>query len=181
MPLPLVPPGPVTVTGTVPVPGGTVTVICVWAELMVKGEATLLPNRICLAPLKLEPLMVTWIPEGPDAGLTTFTSGAVDPVWSGVTVGDVCTIDWLDFDPSTWLPAVLDMTPSQPAPATAIAVTAAAAGAADPCRRCSALRTSPLIGASPRSAPPKGTLAFSTSMRASTRSGSSWVPATDRN
>src|SRR5438309_11333707 len=110
----------------------------------------------------------TLLPVAPALGDGTGDAGGVSPVatsagglsvvavWSGVTVGDVCTIDWLG-DPTTWLPTVLDMTPSQPAPATAIAVTAAAAGAADPCRRCSALRTRPLMGARPRRAPPKGT------------------------
>src|SRR3979411_1590744 len=80
------PPGPLTVTGTVPVPGGAVTVIWVpaaattpepcWADVMLKGEAMLLPNRTSVAPLKLEPLMVTWIPEGPEAGLMPLTTGA---------------------------------------------------------------------------------------------------------
>src|SRR5205085_12296299 len=56
---------------------------------MVKGEAALLPNLTCLVPLKLEPLMVTCIPEGPDAGLAPLTTGAVGAGGGGVVLTGV--------------------------------------------------------------------------------------------
>jgi hypothetical protein len=60
----LVPPEPVTVTCTAPVPGGAMAVICV-GELTVKMVAVL-PNRTVRGPVNPEPVIVTVLP--PEAG-----------------------------------------------------------------------------------------------------------------
>jgi hypothetical protein len=72
-----VPPVVVTVTSTVPVPGGDVAVIEV-LELTVKLVASVEPNLTVLAPLKLVPVIVTMVPpaSGPLLGLTPVTVGA---------------------------------------------------------------------------------------------------------
>ncbi len=74
----LVPPGPVTVTPTVPVPAGVVAVICVsltTATLVARRE----PNLTAMAPVKPEPLIVTAVPPAglPWLGLTLVTKGAM--------------------------------------------------------------------------------------------------------
>ena len=68
----LVPPGPVTVTSTVPAaPAGAVAVMEV-ALLTVKVEAAVVPNFTAVAPVKLVPVIVTEVPPvvGPEVGLT---------------------------------------------------------------------------------------------------------------
>nr|WP_280295044.1 hypothetical protein [Nocardia abscessus] len=60
----LVPPEPVTVTCTLPVPGGATAVICV-GELTVKMVAVL-PNRTVSGPVNPVPVMMTVLP--PEAG-----------------------------------------------------------------------------------------------------------------
>nr|WP_280295046.1 hypothetical protein [Nocardia abscessus] len=58
---PLVPPGPVTVTGTIPVPAGVTAVIWV-SELTVNEVAGVLPKLTAVAPVKPEPVRVTVVP-----------------------------------------------------------------------------------------------------------------------
>jgi hypothetical protein len=73
----LVPLGVVTVTSTVPVPGGEIAVIEV-ALFTVKDLALALPNLIAVVPVKLVPVMVTLVPPavGPEFGFTLVTVGA---------------------------------------------------------------------------------------------------------
>ncbi|HEX9040944.1 MAG TPA: hypothetical protein VF838_07925 [Trebonia sp.] len=73
----LVPPGPVTVTSTVPDPAGDVTVIDV-AELTVTPVPALLPNDTVSPAAKPVPVTVTVVPPatGPEAGETPRTAGA---------------------------------------------------------------------------------------------------------
>ena len=73
----LVPPGVMTVTSTVPLPGGEVAVM-VLELLTVKLVAAVLPNFTAVAPVKPEPVMVADVPpaEGPEVGLTEETVGA---------------------------------------------------------------------------------------------------------
>lgn len=72
----LVPFGVVTVTSTVPVPGGEIAVI--WPEL---STLTLVPafgpKPTTVAPVKFLPVIVTLVPPpvGPDAGFTPVTAG----------------------------------------------------------------------------------------------------------
>jgi hypothetical protein len=68
--------GVVTVTSTVPLPAGAMAVIEL-AELTVKLEAFVEPNRTAVAPLKLVPAIVTAVPSA--AGPTS-----VRPATSGV-------------------------------------------------------------------------------------------------
>lgn len=56
----LVPVGAVTVTWTVPVPGGVLAVICVSLTRM--KLVPLGPNLTLVAPVKPEPVMVTLVP-----------------------------------------------------------------------------------------------------------------------
>ncbi|GAA2306894.1 hypothetical protein GCM10010416_18270 [Streptomyces caniferus] len=72
----LVPPGPVTVTCTVPEPGGAVAMICV--PETTTNDADTAPNRTTDAPEKPEPDNVTDVPppDGPDTGLTDVNTGA---------------------------------------------------------------------------------------------------------
>ncbi len=72
-----VPLGVVTVTSTVPVPLGEVTVMePVVSAVIVPGLAV--PKSTAVAPLRLEPLTVTEVPPavGPLVGLTTVTVGS---------------------------------------------------------------------------------------------------------
>ena len=71
------PPVVVMRTSTVPVPAGTVAVICV-AELTMKPVAAVAPKVTAVAPLKLVPVMVTLVPPpvGPPVGLKAVTVGA---------------------------------------------------------------------------------------------------------
>ena len=57
----LVPPAAVTVTWTVPVPAGAVTVISV-AEITLTLVASLAPKWTALTPMKFVPWMVTLVP-----------------------------------------------------------------------------------------------------------------------
>ena len=75
--IPLVPPGVVTVTFTVPVPAGEVAVI--WVSLLTaKPAAAKEPNVTAVAPENPVPVMITEVPpaKGPLAGLTPVTAGA---------------------------------------------------------------------------------------------------------
>ncbi len=73
----LVPPGPVTVTCTTPVPAGEVAVICV-SETTAKLEAAVEPNLTPVAPVKPVPVTVTVVPPvaDPEVGLMAVTEGA---------------------------------------------------------------------------------------------------------
>ena len=71
-----VPPGPVTVTSTVPADSaGLVAVICVPVLLVI--VAAVLPKSTAVAPLKAVPVIVTEVPpaNGPTVGLTAVTTG----------------------------------------------------------------------------------------------------------
>jgi hypothetical protein len=72
----LVPPGPVTVTSTVPDPDGEMAVIDV-AELTVTPVAALPPKETVSPAAKFVPVMVTAEPPevGPVAGFTLLTVG----------------------------------------------------------------------------------------------------------
>jgi hypothetical protein len=63
--------GVVTVTSTVPIPGGLVATICE-SELTANQLAGRSPKVTAVAPEKPPPVMVTGVPPvaGPDAGLT---------------------------------------------------------------------------------------------------------------
>lgn len=72
----LVPLGVVTVTSTVPLPGGEVAVIVV--ELTTETlVAAFGPKLTAVAPVRFAPLIVTLVPPaaGPDDGLTPLTAG----------------------------------------------------------------------------------------------------------
>ncbi len=71
------PPGPVTITSTVPVPAGLVAVISV-AERTSTLVAALAPKLTFVASVKLVPVIVTDVPPtvGPSAGLMPVTAGA---------------------------------------------------------------------------------------------------------
>ncbi|GAB3059091.1 hypothetical protein GCM10027053_21230 [Intrasporangium mesophilum] len=73
-----VPPGVVTVTGTVPaVPAGEVTVS--WVGLVtVRVVPVAVPNLTLVAPVRLVPVIVTTVPPvvGPPFGETALTVGA---------------------------------------------------------------------------------------------------------
>ena len=73
----LVPPGPVTVTSTVPDPAGEVAVIDV-AEFTVTPDAAAPPNATVSPAAKFDPVIVTAVPPGaaPDTGETPLTVGA---------------------------------------------------------------------------------------------------------
>ena len=73
----LVPPGPVTVTSTVPDPAGEVTVIEV-GELTVTPVAALPPKETVSPAAKFVPVTVTGVPPDtdPEAGETALTVGA---------------------------------------------------------------------------------------------------------
>jgi hypothetical protein len=83
----LVPPGPVTVTSTVPDPAGEVAVIEV-AELTVTPVAALPPKATVSPAAKFVPVTVTSVPPdvGPDAGETALTVGAGGAVPLHVTI-----------------------------------------------------------------------------------------------
>ena len=72
-----VPPGVVTVTSMVPLPGGAVAVMLV-ADTTVNDEAAVEPNDTLVAPVKFVPVIVTLVPPavGPDVGETDVTVGA---------------------------------------------------------------------------------------------------------
>ena len=72
----LVPAGVVTVTSTVPRPGGLVAAI--WVPLVTENEAAAAePNLTATAPVKSEPVIVTEVPPagGPWFGATELTTG----------------------------------------------------------------------------------------------------------
>ena len=77
----LVPPAVVTVTSTVPDPGGLVAVIWVALETA-KVPAAAVPNLTALAPPKLVPVSVTVVPPalGPLFGVNDVTAGAAGDV-----------------------------------------------------------------------------------------------------
>ena len=72
----LVPPGPVTVTSTVPDPAGEVAVIDV-AEFTVTPDAAAPPNATVSPAANPDPVIVTAVPPdaGPDPGETPLTAG----------------------------------------------------------------------------------------------------------
>ena len=72
----LVPPGPVTVTSTVPVPAGATAVIEL-SESTVKLAASLEPNLTAMAPVNSLPAIVTVVPPacGPSLGVSPVTAG----------------------------------------------------------------------------------------------------------
>ena len=72
----LVPAGVVTVTSTVPVPAGAVTMICV--EELTVYTALEPPKLTAVAPVKFVPVIVTDVPpaSGPLDGLIVVTVGA---------------------------------------------------------------------------------------------------------
>ena len=72
-----VPFGAVTVTFTIPVPGGLSAVIEV-SLTTVKFVAGVVPKSTAVAPVKPVPVMVTNVPPdaGPDDGLMLVTTGA---------------------------------------------------------------------------------------------------------
>jgi hypothetical protein len=74
----LVPPAVVTVTSTVPVPGGEMAVIDV-ALLTPNDAAAVLPNLTAVAPVKFAPVIVTLVlpAGGPLFGEIEVTDGAV--------------------------------------------------------------------------------------------------------
>ena len=84
-PVALVPPGVVTVTSTVPAPGGLVAVICVALSTVNEADG-LEPKFTAVAPLKFRPVIVTEVPpvSGPEAGFTLETCGT--PNWLTVKV-----------------------------------------------------------------------------------------------
>ena len=73
----LVPPGPVTVMSTVPVPAGLAALICV-TDVTVKLAAGAPPNLTAVAPVNPVPVIVTVVPPvgGPVAGVMDVTVGA---------------------------------------------------------------------------------------------------------
>ena len=83
----LVPPGPVTVTSTVPDPAGEVAVIDV-AELTVTPVAALPPKETVSPAAKFVPVTVTVVPPdaGPLAGETALTVGTGGGVPLHVTI-----------------------------------------------------------------------------------------------
>jgi hypothetical protein len=76
LPAPALPPGVVTVTLTVPVPGGLVAVICVAESAVIVPAAP--PKLTPVAPPRLVPLIVTAVPPAvvPLAGANPLTTGA---------------------------------------------------------------------------------------------------------
>lgn len=77
-----VPPGAVTETNPLALPGATVAVICV-AETTVKLAAFTPPKRTCVAPVKPVPLIVTNVPIGPLVGINDVIVGAARKVNPG--------------------------------------------------------------------------------------------------
>ena len=71
----LVPPGPVTITSTVPDPAGAVTVIWV-SDTTVKLDAAVAPNDTPVAPVNPLPVIVTTVPAAPEVGLKPVMVGA---------------------------------------------------------------------------------------------------------
>ena len=69
------PPGPFTVTATVPVPGGEVAVHEFEVQLTLVAGGS--PKSTPVAPAKPDPVMVTTVPPvlGPELGLTEETEG----------------------------------------------------------------------------------------------------------
>ena len=76
-PVALVPLGVVTVTSTIPLPGGEIALIEV-ALLTVNEDAAIDPKLTAVAPVKPVPVMVTLVPPaaGPVFGFTPVTDGA---------------------------------------------------------------------------------------------------------
>jgi hypothetical protein len=75
----LVPPAVVTVTSTLPIPGGDVAVI--WVGLTtLNAPAAAPPNLTAVAPDKLVPVIVTLVPPaaGPEFGDTLVIVGPAD-------------------------------------------------------------------------------------------------------
>nr|WP_245548922.1 hypothetical protein [Nocardia exalbida] len=72
----LVPTGVVTVTGTVPVPGGAIAMISV-LEIPKKNVAGVAPNLTEVTPVKPVPTIKTTVPpvDGPELGMTEATTG----------------------------------------------------------------------------------------------------------
>ena len=73
-----VPPGVVTVTSTMPLPGGLVTVICVLESAVIVPAAP--PKLTLVAPARLVPVIVTAVPPAvvPLDGDTPVTAGFVE-------------------------------------------------------------------------------------------------------
>jgi hypothetical protein len=117
----LVPPGPVTVTSTVPGdPGGDTAVICE-SLLTVNELAGVEPKFTPVAPVKFDPLTVTEVPPvtGPAEGLTPVTVNAQSPKlpvnWLlGVPSGDCTSSVWVPGDSAAvsmrWEDSTLDAT-----------------------------------------------------------------------
>ena len=74
----LVPPAAVTLTSTMPLPAGDVTVI--WVEVLEIMLAVLAPKLTAVTTKKLVPVMVTLVPPdaGPVFGLTLVTVGGAN-------------------------------------------------------------------------------------------------------
>jgi hypothetical protein len=74
--MPDVPDGVVTVTSTLPVPGGVTTTICV-SEITPNGVAFAEPKVTAVAPVRPVPTMVTLVPPaaGPEDGTMLETVG----------------------------------------------------------------------------------------------------------
>jgi hypothetical protein len=77
----LMPPAVVTVTSTVPEPGGEVAVICE-ALTTLTFVAPLCPKLTAVAPVRLVPVIVTLVPPpvGPEVGLIAVTVGGGGPL-----------------------------------------------------------------------------------------------------
>jgi hypothetical protein len=69
------PPGPVTVTPTVPLPAGATATIWVFVTLVIVPGVE--PNVTAVAPEKCCPVIVTTVPAsaGPEAGLSAVIAG----------------------------------------------------------------------------------------------------------
>ena len=75
--MPLVPPGVVTVTSTVPADCAGSTAVMLVALLTVKVVAVVDPKLTAVAPVRLVPVIVTGVPPpvGPAVGATCVTVG----------------------------------------------------------------------------------------------------------
>ena len=76
--MPLVPPGVVTVTSTVPADCAGSSAVMLVAPLTVKLVAVVEPKVTAVAPVRLVPVIVTLLPPavGPEVGFTLVTVGA---------------------------------------------------------------------------------------------------------
>jgi hypothetical protein len=92
--LPLVPPGPETVTSTVPaISGGEVAVI-EEGELTVKLVAAVVPKSTAVVPVKFVPVIVTEVPPvvAPEVGDTTVTLGVAATAGVAMTTKPTSTL-----------------------------------------------------------------------------------------